>query len=87
MVTFNITADRAGKKYIDVNGLIGSLTVRGELPPPAQIPLPLETTEPTPPKTTGFIIGGGTLLAALLAAMVLYFIWWRRRSAGKQETP
>jgi hypothetical protein len=57
-VSFSLEADTAGKKLIDVNGLIGALIVRGEVPPPEQIPLPLEepgiapTPEPAAPETS-----------------------------------
>jgi len=51
-VNFTLTADIAGKKIIDVNGLIGGLVVRGEVPPPVQIPLPAEEPQPAPEVTT-----------------------------------
>jgi hypothetical protein len=51
-VNFTLTADKAGKKLIDVNGLIGGLMVRGEVPPPTQIPLPAKESQPAPEVTT-----------------------------------
>jgi hypothetical protein len=51
-VGFTFTADTAGKKIIDVNGIIGGLIVRGEVPPPEQIPLPMEESQPAPEVTT-----------------------------------
>jgi hypothetical protein len=47
-VNFTLKTDIAGKKIIDVNGLIGGLVVRGEVPPPVQIPLPAEEPQAAP---------------------------------------
>jgi hypothetical protein len=38
-VTFRATSDTPGKKIIEVDSLIGGLTVKGSVPPPSQIPL------------------------------------------------
>jgi hypothetical protein len=51
-VVFKATSDTPGKKIIEINGLIGGLNVKGEVPPPSQIPLPLANTESAVKATT-----------------------------------
>ena len=48
-VSMTTSFDTPGKKLIEVNGLLDSLQVRGEVPPPSQVPLPLEATRPSAP--------------------------------------
>ncbi len=54
-VTFTLSANEAGKNMVDINGSTGQFIVKGEVSPPAQIPLPAEETIPananeTPPE-------------------------------------
>ena len=73
-VTFTITPDTAGKKIIDINGLLGGLLVRGEVPPPEQIPLPLDKPEQTPePETTP---SAPKLKATVEPVPTLLSNWW-----------
>jgi hypothetical protein len=93
-VTFTLSADEAGKKMVDVNGLVGEFLVRGEVAPPEQIPLPAEET-PAPEATTEAdsvaeidlpsgtnwpLILGISGGCLVLAACVAYFTRRRRRA-------
>jgi len=46
-VVFTTAFDMAGKKIVEIDGLIGGFIVSGEVPPPEQIPLPLEKPQHT----------------------------------------
>jgi hypothetical protein len=43
-VTFKAASDTPGKQIIEINGLMGGFIIKGEVPPPSQIPLPAEKT-------------------------------------------
>ena len=73
-VTFTIKPDTAGKKIIDINGLLGGLLVRGEVPPPEQIPLPLDKPEQTPEPET--IPSAPKLKATVEPVPTLLSNWW-----------
>jgi uncharacterized repeat protein (TIGR02543 family) len=49
MVVFTMTFGEAGKKLIDVNDQLGSVIVRGAVPPTEQTPLPAGDNEPSTP--------------------------------------
>ncbi len=87
-VTFSTTADTPGKKIFEINGLLGSFIVAGEVTPPEQIPLPLDEPEVAPildeepaptSETNWWVIGITTASFVILAALLLYFTWWRKR--------
>jgi hypothetical protein len=95
-VVFTVVPDTAGKKIIDVNGLMGGLVVTGEVPPPSQIPLPLDKEEVTPsvpaqtlpdeapaPESNRWIIIIVVAGCVIIAALLLYFTWWRKRGTSK----
>lgn len=90
-VTFSAAFDTAGKMLIEVNGLIGGLVITGEVPPPSQIPLPAEASEPvTPlpesasqpsPATSGnnWLLIGLAAVAGLVIAAFLIRIFLKRK--------
>ncbi|MFC1929046.1 CARDB domain-containing protein [Chloroflexota bacterium] len=95
-VTFSTTADTPGKNIIEINGLLGSFTVKGEVTPTAQIPLPLEKPDVTlapdegPAPTSGinwWVIGIIAVGCVILAAGLLYSTWWRKRSTPSSTLP
>jgi cobalamin biosynthesis Mg chelatase CobN len=48
-VSFKATATAPGKQLVEVNGLLGAFTVKGDVPPQQQVPLPATVTEPAKP--------------------------------------
>ncbi|MFC1991035.1 CARDB domain-containing protein, partial [Chloroflexota bacterium] len=75
-VAFTTALDTAGKRIIDVNGLVGGLVVQGEISPPAQIPLPLEKPEPEPAPEMGEIPSVPTQPAPTEPSSVPESNWW-----------
>ena len=98
-VIFSITPDKSGRQIIEVDGAIGSLEVRGEVPAPEPIPTYAGETEsvsepeipetvgilPEEPSTNWGLIGG--IIAAVVVVIGLaagYFFWWRKRGVSGQ---
>lgn len=94
-VRFTLSADEAGKKIINVNGLVGQFLVKGEVAPPEQIPLPAEETPPSEVNETTPEAGSvaevnlssgtnwplilGTSGGCLLVAACVLYFTWWRR--------
>ena len=48
-VFFNLSFEEAGKQLIDINDQLGSIIVKGAVPPTDQTPLPADDNEPSTP--------------------------------------
>ncbi|MFC1957566.1 carboxypeptidase regulatory-like domain-containing protein [Chloroflexota bacterium] len=86
-VEFKVTEDIAGTYRIDVNGLLDTFTVRGELvitPAEPTIPPPVteSATTTTLPEKEPFnwgLVGGIVAISIIVVGLLVYFFWWRKR--------
>ncbi len=94
---FTLSADEAGEKLIDVNGLTGQFIVRGEVAPPVQVSEPAEEIIPTevigtpaeagsvaeisPPSETNLPQILGISGGGLILAGCVFYFAWWRRRA------